>query len=78
MHTFENILAAALALPSDERARLIPLLWDQIPPKSWSKPSPAWIAEANCRSELIDRGEMKTDDWEKVRARARRKVGLPE
>lgn len=39
-------------------------------------PSAAWIAESNRRSDLIDNGEMKADDWKDVRARARRNAGL--
>ena len=78
MSTIEEILAAALALPSEDRAKLIPLLWDQTSPEDWSLPSAAWIAESNRRSDLIDNGEMSADDWENVRARARRRAGLPE
>ncbi len=78
MNTIADVLAAALALPSEDRAKLILLLWDQIPPEDWSMPSAEWIAESNRRSELIDNGEMGADDWKSVRARARRKAGLSE
>ncbi|MEX1042144.1 MAG: addiction module protein [Pirellulaceae bacterium] len=76
MNTIDDILAAALALPSEDRAKLIPLLWDRISPEDWPMPSAAWIAESNRRSDLIDNGEMKADDWKDVRARARRNAGL--
>ena len=78
MNTIEDILAAARALPSGERARLIPLLWDQFAPEDWAAPSLAWIAETKRRSDLIDAGEMQSDDWANVRARARRLAGLSE
>ncbi|MEZ6101393.1 MAG: addiction module protein [Pirellulaceae bacterium] len=78
MTTIEDILAAARALPSGDRSRLIPLLWDQVTPEDWAVPSSAWLAEANRRSDSIDAGNMETDDWTNVRARARRKAGLAE
>ena len=78
MTTIDDILAAALALPSQDRARLIPLLWDQLAPEDWCAPSSAWIAEVNRRSDSIDAGIMRTDDWAAVRARARRQAGLSE
>jgi hypothetical protein len=78
MSTIDEILAAARALPSEDRGRLIPLLWDQVAPEDWAAPLPAWIAESNRRSDSIDAGEMETDDWANVRARARRKAGLSE
>jgi hypothetical protein len=78
MSSIDDILAAARALPTEDRVRLIPLLWDQISPDEWSMPSSAWIAEANRRSDLIDLGDMETDDWANVRDRARRQAGLSE
>lgn len=78
MTTIEEILAAARSLPSEDRGRLIPLLWDQVAPEDWAAPSSAWIAESNRRSDSLDAGEMETDDWANVRARARRKAGLSE
>ncbi len=78
MTTINEILAAVRALPSGDRLRLLPLLWDQIAPEDWATPSSAWLAEANRRSDLIDAGDMKTDEWAIVRARARRKAGLSE
>lgn len=78
MTTIADILAAARALSSGDRARLIPLLWDQVDPEEWVAPSAAWRAEANRRSDAIDAGEMASDDWATVRARAKRQAGLSE
>lgn len=76
MTTIEDILTAARSLPTGERARLIPLLWDQVDPEDWLSPSSEWLAEVNRRSDAIDAGAMATEDWAVVRARARRAAGL--
>ncbi|MBX3421787.1 MAG: addiction module protein [Pirellulaceae bacterium] len=78
MSTIDEIMAAVRALPSGDRARLIPLLWEQVHPEDWVAPSTGWLAEANGRSDAIAAGEMPVNDWENVRARARRKAGLSE
>lgn len=78
MNTLNEILAAARTLSSGDLARLIPLIWDQVAPEDWTPPSSAWLAEANRRSDSIDAGNMKADDWTDVRDRARRKAGLSE
>jgi len=78
MTTIEEILAAARTLPVEARARLIPLLWNELPPEHWAPPSAAWISEANRRSDRLDKGELETESWESVRARARRAAGLTE
>lgn len=78
MTTVDEIIAAARTLPSGDRARLIPLLWDQVGPEDWPAPSSAWLVEANQRSNAIVAGDMPTDDWTNVRARARHRAGLSE
>ena len=76
MVSLNDIVAAARALPSSDRARLITLLWDNLASEDWCPPTEEWIREANQRSEAIDAGQMTADSWENVRQRARRKAGL--
>lgn len=76
MNTIRDIIDAAASLPPSERAQLIPLLWDQLAPEEWAHPSSAWLDELNRRSNLIERGEMKVEDWSQVRERALKKAGL--
>ena len=76
MTNIDDIISAAQSLTSDERARLIPLLWDKLNPDDWPLPSAAWIEEANRRSNQIDAGDMPTETWDLIRNRARKKAGL--
>ncbi|KLU04001.1 hypothetical protein RISK_003970 [Rhodopirellula islandica] len=76
MTTMNEILTAAKALPSEERARLIEALWDGISPADWVPPDSQWIAEANRRSDAYDSGETSGAPWGEVRERARRQAGL--
>jgi putative addiction module component (TIGR02574 family) len=76
MDTLHDIVAAAQALPSAERAQLIALLWDKFSAEDWPLPSQEWIGEANRRADAVDSGKMSTDSWEAARSRARRKAGL--
>ncbi|MAG92181.1 MAG: hypothetical protein CMJ48_00300 [Planctomycetaceae bacterium] len=76
MTTVQEILDAAQALPSADRARLIHALWETVSPDDWAPPSDEWIAEAQRRSEAYDAGEMTASPWSEVRQRARRKAGL--
>ncbi len=78
MSTIDEILAAVRSLPSEERGRLIPLIWDEISPANWAAPSSEWISESHRRSVLLDEGLMETEDWEAVRKRARQLAGLSE
>lgn len=78
MSSNDEILAAVRSLPSEARGRLIPLIWDEVSPKDWAAPSSAWISESNRRSDLLDDGLLKTEDWDEVRRRARRAAGLCE
>jgi putative addiction module component (TIGR02574 family) len=74
--TIQDILDAARALPSAERAQLIHALWDTVSPDDWAPPSNGWIAEAQRRSQEYDAGHMTASSWPEVRDRARRKAGL--
>ena len=76
MTTVQEILDAARALPSSERAQLIRALWESVSPDDWAPPSDEWIAEAQRRSEAYDAGQMTASPWPEVRQRARRKAGL--
>ncbi len=78
MTTIEEILAAARTLPFEARARLIPLLWDELAPEHWAPPSPGWVSEVKRRSDLLDKGELETETWQSARERARRAAGLSE
>ena len=76
MTTVQEILDAAQALPSAERAQLIHALWGTVSADDWAPPSDEWVAEAERRSESYDAGKMTASPWSDVRQRARRKAGL--
>ncbi len=78
MSTVEEILDAAQALPSAERAQLIHALWATVSPDDWAPPSEQWLDEARKRSAAYDAGQMTASPWPEVRQRARRKAGLDE
>ncbi len=76
MVTLSEILDAAQRLPSSERAKLIASLWETTSPEDWVLPNPAWVAEANRRSDEFDTGKASGSDWTDVRQRARKVAGL--
>ncbi|NLX97739.1 MAG: addiction module protein [Rhodopirellula sp.] len=76
MTTMQEILDAAQALPSKERAQLIPLLWETVSPEDWTPPDSDWMTEVRRRSQAYDDGRMTASPWSEVRQRARRKAGL--
>ena len=76
MVTLNEILDAALNLPSSDRAQLIASLWETTSPEDWVLPSAAWITEANRRSDEFDAGKASGSDWTDVRQRARKAAGL--
>ena len=76
MTTLTEILDAAQALNSSERAQLIAALWDKVAPSDWVPPDAHWVAESNRRSDAYDAGSLTGSTWEVVRERARRKAGL--
>ena len=78
MTNIDDIISAAQSLPLDDRAKLIPLLWDKLNPDEWPIPTEAWVQEASRRSDEVDSGNMQADTWENVRERARKKAGLGE
>lgn len=76
MTTVQEILDAARALSSAERARLIHALWQSVSPDDWTHPGDDWMEEAQRRSEAYDAGQMTASPWSEVRQRARRRAGL--
>ena len=78
MTTIEEILAVVRALPAEERSRLIPLLWDELADEERVILSPDWISEIQRRSEMVESGLMKTEEWQSVWKLARRAAGLSE
>jgi putative addiction module component (TIGR02574 family) len=76
MSKFEEVLAAARGLNSQERLRLVEALWEDSSPAEWPVPSEEWIAEARRRSAEYDRGNMPAAPWSEVRTRTRRKAAL--
>jgi putative addiction module component (TIGR02574 family) len=78
MPSFDDVFSAAESLVPVDRVRLVQELWQTIPPESWPAPSAEWIEEIHRRSAELDAGRMDASNWEEVRARARREVGLDE
>ena len=73
--TIQEILDAAQALPSGERARLIHASWDTISPDDWTLPTEGWIAEYHKRSNELDACRMTSSPGSEVQDRARREAG---
>ena len=76
MDNYETILSAARQLTQAERFQLSIDLHDDIDPDACPPLDAEWLAEANRRSDALDRGEMTTRPWSEVRAEARRLAGL--
>ena len=76
MTTVQEILDAAQALPSGDRAQIIAALWDSVSTDDWTPPGDAWMSEVQRRSDAYDDGEMTASPWSEVRQRARREAGL--
>ncbi len=76
MTTVQEILDAAQALPSGDRAQIISALWDSVSADDWTPPGEDWLAEVQRRSEAYDNGEMTASPWPEARQRARREAGL--
>lgn len=76
MTTVQQILDAAQALPSGDRAQIITALWDTVSADDWTPPGDAWMSEIQRRSEAYDNGQMTASPWSEVRQRARREAGL--
>jgi putative addiction module component (TIGR02574 family) len=76
MTTVQEILDAAQALPSGDRALIIAALWDTVSADDWTPPGDDWMSEVQRRSDAYDNGEMTASPWSEVRQRARREAGL--
>ncbi len=76
MTTVQEILDAAQALPSGDRAQIITALWDSVSADDWTPPGESWLAEVQRRSEAYDNGQMTASPWSEARQRARQEAGL--
>jgi putative addiction module component (TIGR02574 family) len=76
MTTVQEILDAAQALPTGDRAQLITALWDSVTADDWTPPNDAGIKEVQRRSEAYGSGQMTAAPWSDVRERVRREAGL--
>ena len=76
MTTVQDILDAARALPSGDRAQIIAALWDSVSADDWTPPSDAWTAEIQRRSNAYENEQMTASPWSDARQRARREAGL--
>ncbi|MFT5322530.1 MAG: putative addiction module component (TIGR02574 family) [Planctomycetaceae bacterium] len=76
MTTVQEILDAAQALPTGDRAQLITALWDSVSADDWTPPDGPWIKEVQRRSDAYDSGQMTAAPWPDVRERVRREAGL--
>ncbi len=76
MTTVQEILDAAQALPSGDRAQIISALWSSVSADDWTPPGDAWMSEAHRRSDAYDNGQMTALPWSEVRQRVRREAGL--
>lgn len=76
MTTIQEILDAAQALPTVDRAQLITALWDSVSADDWAPPDDAWVKEVQRRSKAYDSGQMTAVPWSDVRERVRREAGL--
>tara|TARA_R110002072_G_scaffold271038_2_gene430949 strand:- start:57911 stop:58147 length:237 start_codon:yes stop_codon:yes gene_type:complete len=76
MTTLQEILDAAQALPSGDRAPIIAALWDTVAINDWLPPRDDWMSEVQRRSEAYDNGQMTASPWSEVRQRVRREAGL--
>ncbi len=68
MTSIQQILDAAQALPSAQRAQLIHALWDNVSPHDWAHPSEDTVTEVRRRSDAYDSGQMTASSWSEVRA----------
>lgn len=69
-HSIDNLLEQAKKLSTEDRSLLISALHDlNAPPDpEWEA---AWLRECENRLAALDRGEMKTFDFDEVMAKAR-------
>ena len=71
----EQIEKEALALPSEERARLADRLVESLDAAAANEIDKLWITEAKRRRDEVRQGKVKTIPGEEALARVRRSVG---
>lgn len=64
-----DLLATALALPAQERARIAHALILSLDDGADADAAEAWVAELEKRAHEIRSGAVKTEDWAAVRSR---------
>lgn len=70
----DTILGSALALPSNERARIAGELIASLDEGQDADAEAAWATEIERRIAEVESGEAETVDWEEARARIRSKL----
>jgi putative addiction module component (TIGR02574 family) len=74
MSSLDQVLQAALALPEEDRARLIDELSATLGPGEDDAPlDEAWMAEIQRRSQESDAGQVRAIPWDEVRRQAQEK-----
>jgi len=68
-----RILTEVLALPADERARLVERILDSLGAEPDQERLERWAAETESRLDAIDRGELETRPGEEVLERLRQR-----
>ena len=63
-----------LALPADERAKLIDLLWESLTDSEIKRREALWAAEAERRIDAVNEGKIKTRPAEDVFADLRKRL----
>ncbi|HBN78278.1 MAG TPA: hypothetical protein DD473_21190 [Planctomycetaceae bacterium] len=73
---YQAILQKALLLNAEERLRLIDELTANLPDNQPPQLSHEWTKVINRRSQEIDLGSVKTEDWESIRSRLIDKINF--
>jgi putative addiction module component (TIGR02574 family) len=72
----EKLAAEARQLSADERVALVEAILAQLP-KSDPEWEAAWVRECEDRIAALDRGEMRTHDFDEVMAQAHAQLHRP-
>lgn len=70
----EQVFQAALALPDEERLKLVEALLASHAPSDDLPFDPAWLDEVRQRSAEVESGTVPLDSWRAVRERVRRRL----
>ncbi|HVG61496.1 MAG TPA: addiction module protein [Hyalangium sp.] len=69
MASEKDILADALALPPEQRARIAHELLVSLDEREDPRAADAWLAELDQRAREVENGTAELEDWEVVRDR---------